>query len=133
LQEHYNNAVVVAAGGGEEALAQAQEQRPDSVLIDLAMPGLSGVEAIGCLRRLLPKGGIIAMTLLGPVGYRHPALAPGLVSCPKPRSAPARCRQPGRSCKAVGRGRKLDMRRPWSKTSREVRMLTNYPHKERIA
>ena len=58
LQEHYQNAVVVvgAAGGGEEALAQAQEQRPDSVLIDRAMPGLPGVEAISCLRRLVPKG-----------------------------------------------------------------------------
>lgn len=58
LREHYHNAVVVvgAAGGGEEALAQAQEQRPDSVLIDLAMAGLPGGEATGCLRRMLPKG-----------------------------------------------------------------------------
>jgi DNA-binding NarL/FixJ family response regulator len=79
LQEHYHNAVVVvgAAGGGDEAVAQAQEQRPDSVLIDLAMPGLPGVEAIGCLRCLLPKGGIIAMTLLGPAGYRQAAIAAG--------------------------------------------------------
>jgi DNA-binding NarL/FixJ family response regulator len=58
LQDRYHNAVVVvgAAGGGEETLAQAQERNGPIVSIGLAMPGLGGVEPIGCLRRLLPKG-----------------------------------------------------------------------------
>lgn len=37
--------VVAEAGDGEQALAAVAEHRPDVVLMDLAMPGMSGVEA----------------------------------------------------------------------------------------
>ncbi|MFB0536548.1 MAG: response regulator [Anaerolineae bacterium] len=43
LQEHDNGVVVGTAGGGEGVLAQAQSLQPDIVLIDLALPGLSGL------------------------------------------------------------------------------------------
>lgn len=52
-------AVVGVAHGGEEALAQAQDLRPDVILIDLNMPGLSGLETIRRLRAMLPQVGII--------------------------------------------------------------------------
>ena len=38
--------VVGTAGGGEEVLAQAQGLQPDIVLIDLTMPGLSGLKSV---------------------------------------------------------------------------------------
>ena len=41
--------VVGAAGTGAEGLALVREQRPDAVLLDLAMPGLDGLT---CVRRL---------------------------------------------------------------------------------
>jgi signal transduction histidine kinase len=41
LREGYE---VVAARGGEEAIAKALESRPDLVLLDVMMPGISGVE-----------------------------------------------------------------------------------------
>ena len=69
--------VVATARGGEEALAQAEALRPQVVLIDLNMPGLSGLEAIPRLRRALPDAGIIAVTLLDTDGYRQAALAAG--------------------------------------------------------
>ena len=37
---------VVEAGNGEEGLAVAQAQRPDCVLLDVVMPGLSGFEVL---------------------------------------------------------------------------------------
>jgi DNA-binding NarL/FixJ family response regulator len=77
LQQYDDIVVVGAAGGGEEALALAQELQPDIVVMDLAMPGLSGLEAIPRLRAVLPGVGIIALTVLDTNGYREAALAAG--------------------------------------------------------
>ncbi|MES4791860.1 MAG: DNA-binding response regulator [Chloroflexota bacterium] len=41
---------VVTASNGEEALRLAEEQRPDAVVLDLMMPGLSGLEVMRRLR-----------------------------------------------------------------------------------
>ena len=77
LQRHDDLTVVGVARGGEEALAQAQNLRPLVVLIDLHMPGLSGLETIPRLRAMLPEAGIIALTLLDAKAYRRAALAAG--------------------------------------------------------
>src|SRR6476469_2521460 len=37
--------VVAEAGTGEEAIAQAQEFHPDVAVLDVRMPGVSGIEA----------------------------------------------------------------------------------------
>jgi len=77
LQRHDELTLVGAAHGGEEALAQAQDPRPQVVLINLNMPGLSGLETIPRLRAMLPEVGIIALTLLDPKVFRQAALAAG--------------------------------------------------------
>ena len=77
LQEHDDIVVVGAAGGGEEAMAMAQDLQPDIVVIDLAMPGLSGLVTIPLLQVVLPEVGIIALTVLDTNGYRQAALAAG--------------------------------------------------------
>ena len=77
LQRHQELVVVGTARGGEEALAQAQELRPQVILIDLRMPGLNGMATIPRLRVMLPEVGIIALTLLDPNTYRRAALAAG--------------------------------------------------------
>jgi two-component system KDP operon response regulator KdpE len=41
---------VVTAGSGEEALAKAEEIRPDIVLLDIVMPDLDGIEVMRQLR-----------------------------------------------------------------------------------
>ncbi len=41
---------VITATNGEEAITVAEEQRPDAVLLDVMMPGLSGLEVMRRLR-----------------------------------------------------------------------------------
>ena len=41
---------VVAAGTGEEAITLARAERPDAILMDVGLPGMSGVEALAALR-----------------------------------------------------------------------------------
>jgi two-component system KDP operon response regulator KdpE len=41
---------VVTASNGQEALEKAEEQRPDIILLDILMPGMSGLEVMRKLR-----------------------------------------------------------------------------------
>ena len=46
LIEHHDGFRVIAeAGTGEEAIQKAQEYRPDIAVLDIRMPGISGIEA----------------------------------------------------------------------------------------
>lgn len=54
--------VVGEAADGAQALTRAQELRPDIVLMDLLMPVMDGIEAIGRLRQALPETEVIALT-----------------------------------------------------------------------
>jgi DNA-binding response OmpR family regulator len=38
---------VKVAPGGREALAEIEEDRPDLVIMDISMPGMDGIEALG--------------------------------------------------------------------------------------
>ncbi|WP_369051991.1 response regulator [Kineococcus terrestris] len=53
------------AASGEEALAQVLALQPDVVLMDLAMPGAGGVEAIRRLRESHPHLPVVALTMSG--------------------------------------------------------------------
>jgi len=77
LQQQAEVVTVGVASRGEEALGQIQDLRPQVVLLDLSLPGLSGLEVIPLLRIKLPKVKIIALTLLDADGYRQAALAAG--------------------------------------------------------
>jgi NarL family two-component system response regulator LiaR len=54
--------VVGEAENGAEAIEQARLLKPDVVLMDLLMPVMGGIEAIGKLRAELPDTEVVAMT-----------------------------------------------------------------------
>ena len=79
LQGHCAEEVTVVgtAGGGDRAIVQAEALRPQVVVLDLRMPGMTGLEMIPRLRALLPAVRIVMLTQLEPQGYREAALAAG--------------------------------------------------------
>ena len=56
--------VVGTAASGEEALSCYPELRPDITLMDLQLPGMSGIETIARLRTIDPGAKIIVLTVL---------------------------------------------------------------------
>ena len=69
--------VVAEAADGEEAVRRALATRPDVAVIDLTMPGLSGVETLGRLRREVPATRLLVLTMHDDPGYARVALAAG--------------------------------------------------------
>ncbi len=60
---HPDLEVVGSARSGEEAVAAFRACRPDVTLMDLQLPGMSGLEAIHVLRREHPDARIIVVTM----------------------------------------------------------------------
>jgi DNA-binding NarL/FixJ family response regulator len=54
--------VVGEAGDGRKALELIQTHRPDVVLMDLAMPGMTGLEAVGRIKRDYPEVKVIILS-----------------------------------------------------------------------
>ena len=67
---------VACANSGAEALARVGEFRPDLVLMDIAMPGMNGLETMLVLRNRIPALRIYAVTLHD-AEYRAAALKNG--------------------------------------------------------
>jgi DNA-binding NarL/FixJ family response regulator len=71
--------VVGQATDGDEAVRLAASLQPDLILLDVAMPGISGIEAAGALRDVSPHGAILALSMYGDAHYRRSMLAAGAV------------------------------------------------------
>lgn len=60
--ERAGHQVLGEAEDGKSALKAFQELRPEVVLLDIIMPGISGIEVLGEMRRLSPDARIIMLT-----------------------------------------------------------------------
>jgi two-component system, NarL family, response regulator LiaR len=54
--------VVAEAGDGISAVEQAVASQPDVLIIDVAMPGMTGIEATRHIKQQLPKVAVLALT-----------------------------------------------------------------------
>lgn len=54
--------LIAQASGGREAIDSFRQHRPDVTLMDLRMPDMSGIEAIGVIRGEFPGARIIVLT-----------------------------------------------------------------------
>ncbi|HJW22137.1 MAG TPA: response regulator transcription factor [Candidatus Limnocylindrales bacterium] len=57
--------VVAEAGTAGEAMRLARDSRPDLVLLDIDLPGMSGLELLGELTRELPGTQVVMLTVSG--------------------------------------------------------------------
>ena len=69
--------VVAQVGRGDEVLPAARASRPDVALLDIEMPGISGLEALEQLAAALPSVKILILTTFGRPGYLRRAMEGG--------------------------------------------------------
>jgi DNA-binding NarL/FixJ family response regulator len=77
IEREQGLAMAGAASTGEEAIAIFERERPDVVLMDLQLPGMSGVDAIRAIRRRDPDARIVVLTMYGGDEDIHRALHAG--------------------------------------------------------
>lgn len=69
--------VAAEAGDGESALRLNREVRPDVILLDVCLPGLSGFEVTSRLKQMTPKVGIIILSVHEQAPYPERLLEAG--------------------------------------------------------
>src|SRR5262249_39910626 len=69
---------VVEAGDGQEALTVLRETRPDLALIDIAMPGLNGLELAARVAREAPGTRLVILSMHGTPAHVAQALRAGV-------------------------------------------------------
>lgn len=69
--------VVAQVARGDEVVDAARAHRPDVALLDIEMPGLSGIEAAAALHAAEPGVRIVILTTFGRPGYLRRAMEAG--------------------------------------------------------
>lgn len=69
--------VVSQVGTGPEIVPEALRSRPDVAVLDIELPGCSGLDAAAELRRQLPECRIMMVTVFARPGYLRRAVATG--------------------------------------------------------
>lgn len=62
LEDEPDFEIAGATGSAEDALAMAAQARPDVILLDLELPGMSGVEAIPRLAAAVPHARVLVLS-----------------------------------------------------------------------
>jgi len=75
VDEQADMEVVAAVGDGAGAVEQARRLKPDVIILDLTMPGMSGLAAARELRTAVPSTAVIALTR-----HNDPALVKELLA-----------------------------------------------------
>ena len=93
--------VIAEAGDGETALRLAQSTRPDLVVLDLSLPGLSGLEVTTRIRESLPEIRVLILSVHDHQEYVLGAVRAGAQGYLRKDTSPAELRE---ALQAVARG-----------------------------
>lgn len=80
--------IVAEAGSGAEALTAVSQTRPDVVIMDVAMPGMSGIEATRRIKEASPETAVLALTMHEDEQYFFEMLNAGASGYVPKRAAP---------------------------------------------
>jgi two-component system response regulator NreC len=94
--------VVSEAGDGAMAIQQAQELRPDVVIMDISMPGMNGLVATRTLKRVLPQCVVVTLTRHADDAYLQELMRAGASAYILKQSSPAELITAIRTCAAGG-------------------------------
>jgi DNA-binding NarL/FixJ family response regulator len=77
IEEENDMVVVAEASDGHEAIEVYRTHAPDVTLMDLQLPGLSGIQALIAIRKQFPNARIIVLTTFEDGALAHRALKAG--------------------------------------------------------
>ena len=77
LSSHTDLEVVAEAQDGTEAIALAQEKQPDVAVLDVEMPGVTGIEATERIRETCPNTKVLILTMHDDQALVRAAVAAG--------------------------------------------------------
>ena len=77
LESQPGFSVIADAANGREAVAMAEEQKPDVVVMDVAMPTLNGIEAARQITSRLPQTAVVFLSMHSDESYVVKALKAG--------------------------------------------------------
>jgi two-component system, NarL family, response regulator NreC len=80
--------IIGEAENGEQGIAMACELAPDVVLMDISMPGMSGIEATRQLKKTCPNLAVLALTMHEDDQYFFEMLSAGASGYVPKRAAP---------------------------------------------
>jgi two-component system response regulator NreC len=80
--------IIGEASSGEDAVAAVQDLKPEVVLMDVAMPGIGGVEATRRIKASHPQVAVLALTMHEDEEYFFEMLAAGASGYVPKRAAP---------------------------------------------
>ena len=68
---------VITATDGEEAVSKFESKRPNLVLLDIRMPGMSGIDVLSRIKEIDDSAGVIILSAFGDVEMVQKALNMG--------------------------------------------------------
>ncbi|HEY4276950.1 MAG TPA: response regulator transcription factor [Conexibacter sp.] len=69
--------VVAEVGRGDEVVGAAATSQPDVALLDIEMPGMTGLDAAAALHAAMPSCRVVILTTFGRPGYLRRAMQDG--------------------------------------------------------
>jgi two-component system response regulator NreC len=72
--------VIGEAEDGQEALEKARSLRPDVILLDIAMPRLSGLDAVRLIKEAVPETQIVVLSMYEKEAFVHQVFASGALA-----------------------------------------------------